>query len=236
MTTRNLVPKANNEGGLGTTLKKWASGFIKVLTVDSINKLTITEPAAGSTLTINDGETVHFEKGLHVTTNAGTITFSASNKTLTISSDTTLSGNPFVPTDAIPSPGAYGETAPNTIRGLNKTIYKTADGSLTSADCCGTIVSNYGMGTANCTINLPTAIEGYSFVCFLPTVQSFFYKFRAGASDLIILDGTPGSVNGYVGVNSGYAAYDAISFMTIKGTDGAIKWMAMTGTGTWVAS
>lgn len=34
--TRNFVPRANNEGSVGIALKKWAAGFIKVLTVDSI--------------------------------------------------------------------------------------------------------------------------------------------------------------------------------------------------------
>lgn len=36
MTTRKIVPRADNEGGIGTTIKKWASGFIKLLTVDNL--------------------------------------------------------------------------------------------------------------------------------------------------------------------------------------------------------
>lgn len=47
MATRNIVPRADNEGGIGTTLKKWATGFIKVLTVDTINALTPTALATG---------------------------------------------------------------------------------------------------------------------------------------------------------------------------------------------
>lgn len=69
MATRDFVPQADNEGGLGTSLKKWASGFMKLLTVDTINKVEITPPAVGSTITIADG------------------------KTLTVSGDTTLTGN-----------------------------------------------------------------------------------------------------------------------------------------------
>jgi len=68
MATRSIVPRADNEGGLGTSLKKWAAGFIKLLTVDTINKVTITTPAMGSTLTVADG------------------------KTLTVNGDVTLSG------------------------------------------------------------------------------------------------------------------------------------------------
>lgn len=36
MATRDFVPQNTGEGGIGTTLKKWATGFIKILTVDSI--------------------------------------------------------------------------------------------------------------------------------------------------------------------------------------------------------
>ena len=35
MATRKIVPRADNEGGLGTALKRWASAFINALTVDS---------------------------------------------------------------------------------------------------------------------------------------------------------------------------------------------------------
>jgi len=53
LSTRNIVPRADNEGGIGTTLKKWATGFIKVLTVDTINGATIDEAVAmSSKLTI----------------------------------------------------------------------------------------------------------------------------------------------------------------------------------------
>ena len=35
MPTRKIVPRADNEGGLGTALKRWASAFINTLTADS---------------------------------------------------------------------------------------------------------------------------------------------------------------------------------------------------------
>jgi len=36
MTTRNIVPRADGEGGIGTSLKKWATGFFGALTAGSI--------------------------------------------------------------------------------------------------------------------------------------------------------------------------------------------------------
>ena len=35
MATRKIVPRADNEGGLGTALKRWANAFINALTADS---------------------------------------------------------------------------------------------------------------------------------------------------------------------------------------------------------
>jgi hypothetical protein len=61
MATRKLVPRADDEGGIGTAILRWASGWIKLLTVLTINKLTITEPTTGATLTIADGKTLTVE-------------------------------------------------------------------------------------------------------------------------------------------------------------------------------
>ena len=36
MATRNFVPRANNEGGIGTSVKQWASGFFQKLAVGAI--------------------------------------------------------------------------------------------------------------------------------------------------------------------------------------------------------
>lgn len=137
------------------------------------------------------------------------------------------------------SPGAIGETAPNTIRGKNKEIYKTcsADGPLTAVECAGTIVSNYGMTDADCVIDLPTAIEGLSFVCILPAVRAKYFRLRcpSAQSDKIYLSGVAGSDDGYVGVASGYLTGSAISMFTFKASDGGYDWFANPIYGSWVA-
>lgn len=180
MATRNIVPRANEEGGIGTAAKKWLNGYFK---------------------------------NLYAT--AGT-----------------------VDGVAMASPGAIGETTPNSIRGTNIEIYKTAnaDSPLTAAQCSGTIVSNYGMTDADCAITLPTAALGLSFVCILPAVRARYFKLRAGTNDKIYLLGVAGSDNGYVGVASGYATGSACSFFTFKASDGNYDWFAIPIFGTWVAS
>lgn len=50
MATRKIVPRADDEGGIGTALKRWASAFITLLTVTSINKVGITAPTTAATI------------------------------------------------------------------------------------------------------------------------------------------------------------------------------------------
>lgn len=50
MATRKIVPRADNEGGIGTALKQWASGWIKLLTVTTINALSLAAAAVGFTI------------------------------------------------------------------------------------------------------------------------------------------------------------------------------------------
>ena len=64
MSTRNIVPRANNEGGIGTVAKKWANVWAVL-----INALTLTAQATGFTIS------------------GGT-----SSKTLTVIGDATISG------------------------------------------------------------------------------------------------------------------------------------------------
>jgi len=138
------------------------------------------------------------------------------------------------------TPPAIGETTPNIIRGTNKEIFKTAsaDSPLTAAECAGTIVSNYGMTDADCTIDLPTAVEGLAFVCILPAVRAKFFKLHCptAQADKIYLLGVAGLDDGNVGVAPGYATGSACSFFTFKASDGGYDWFAIPIFGTWVAS
>ena len=129
---------------------------------------------------------------------------------------------------------------PETVRGKNKEVFKTAsaDSPLTAAECAGTIVSNYGMTAADCTIDLPTAVAGLAFVCILPTVQAYFFKLHCptAQADKIYLLGVAGSDDGNVGVASGYTTGAACSFFTFKASDGGYDWFAIPLFGVWEAS
>ena len=166
---------------------------------------------------------------VELATDAETVTGTATDRAVT----------PANLTAHLASPKPIGETAPNTIRGKNKEIYKTAsaDSPLTATECSGTIVSNYGMTDADCIIDLPTAAEGLAFVCILPAVQARYFRLRcpSAEADKIYLLGVAGSDDGYVGVASGYTTGASASFFTFKASDGNYDWMCVPIFGTWVA-
>ena len=136
---------------------------------------------------------------------------------------------------------AIGETAPNSVRGTNKEVYITETGSLTAAQCSGTIVSNYGMTDADCVATLPTAAEGLACVVTLPAIRAKYFRLStpvAQADKINLLTAgawVAGADDGYVGVASGYAGNDSISVYCAKVTDGGFEWFAIPLSGTWVA-
>ncbi len=48
MATPNIVPRANGEGSIGTSLKKWAKGFFNALSINNVEILPDTTPTASS--------------------------------------------------------------------------------------------------------------------------------------------------------------------------------------------
>ncbi len=66
-------------------------------------------------------------------------------------------------------------------------VYKTAsaDSPLTAMQCKRTIVSNYGMTDADCSITLPAAEEGLAFLCILPAVRARYFRLTAYTGDKI---------------------------------------------------
>lgn len=121
--------------------------------------------------------------------------------------------------------------------GVAKATEVTAASSttLTVANVSGTIITNYGQGTADVIATLPAAESGLNFVATIGTAQaSNKWGFRAGTNDKIYLDGVAGSDNQYVKCTpaSGYT----ITGYTFKNSDGNYDWIFITGVGTWTAS
>lgn len=81
MATRNIVPRATGEGGLGTTAKRWLNAFINAITCTTINLLTITQPASGATLTVQEGNTLTVAGDITIGQGFTTPAFSAGDYT-----------------------------------------------------------------------------------------------------------------------------------------------------------
>jgi hypothetical protein len=131
-------------------------------------------------------------------------------------------------------------TVTNGVCGRHLQIIKVSSGALTTEECAGTIVLNYGMTDADCIIALPAASEGLSFICMLPTVRARYFRLSAALTDKInlLIAGlwVAGSDNGYIGVASGYVAGATVSIFSAIITDGTYEWFALPVAGTWVAA
>ncbi len=71
ITQNNLLPGTDNSQSLGSAVKRWI-GFFAAITVSTINKLTLTQPATGATLTILDGKTLKADNTLEFAGTDGT--------------------------------------------------------------------------------------------------------------------------------------------------------------------
>jgi len=136
---------------------------------------------------------------------------------------------------SLEEPGIIGGTTPGIIYGLTKEIAIASNATLTSLQCSGTIVSNYGMTDADCSITLPAAAEGLAFLCILPAVRAKYFRLQSAGTDKIYLSGTAGTGPGYVGVDSGYVTGAACSVFAFKAADGGFDWYCNPIFGTWVA-
>lgn len=116
MATRKIVPRADNEGGLGTALKRWASAFIAAITCTTINALTLAAAAVG--FTIAGGTT---SKALTVTADtaldeAVAMSSKSPKASPVFTGDVTLSGkvvNPTLPAFLVNNSSAQNNIAIN---------------------------------------------------------------------------------------------------------------------------
>jgi hypothetical protein len=187
--------------------------------------------ASSASITAFNNITGYTASGATGTTSTNLV-FSTSPTLVTPLLGTPTSGNLNNCTLTAPQP--IGETTPNSIRGLNKEVFFTATDTADTAECAGTVVSNYGMTDADMTLTLPAAAEGLSFVFIIATARSKFIHVTAGAGDAIYLNGVVGSDAHYVGKAAAVVG-DAISFFTFKTGASAYDWFAIPISGLWVA-
>jgi hypothetical protein len=207
-------------------------------TVTSLNKITITAPANGATLTLTDGKTLSVSNTITITANDGA--------TLAIGGGGTLGSAAYTATTAYDASGVaagavsshegtYNHSNYNTAYGWGNhasagyvsttpVVTKTGSDSITAAQCKNTFVRI----TATGTITLPAADTVGLRVMICSTTAAALSVDPASASDYIILNGT--ALAGGNKVTSGSTAGECIELIC----DVANYWREIGTKGTWI--
>lgn len=245
MATRNIVPRGDKEGKLGTQDKKWAEVNADVVTattkVDAPNIVDKSAFEAKGDILVASG--ANSPTSLHVGED-GKVLMADSNASLGVKWATVSGGASSLADlsdvdigtkadgDALVYVGADEEWKAVNLRKVNEVI-KSSTATLTTAEVTGTIINNYGQDD-DTTLTLPTATKGLTFMIVLGTEVSKYFRIKPDTNDKIYLNGTAGADGGYVGVSSAKAG-NAISFTSFQtGTD-TYDWLAIPIAGDWSA-
>jgi hypothetical protein len=174
---------------------------IGVATATTINKVTITAPATGSTLTIADGKTLTITNSLTVNTNDGTLAFGAASKTLTVNKSLTLDGTDGT-TMTFPSTSATiaRTDAANTFTGVQTFNTPIASSSV------ATMTSTVGGGVPTPPNNTTTFLRGDG--TFATPSTSLAYASGVATRDLSTASGNQTIAHG-LGVTPKYVRVTA---------------------------
>jgi len=121
-------------------------------------------------------------------------------------------------------------TQVNTVPLKCREVSKTATGDLTVAECCNTVISNYGQDAAM-TLTLPTAEAGLSFI-FTVTTTGYAIHLKAGANDKVYLDSIALDDGDKVSLATP-AVGNAISCMSFKNGASGYDYIMTTISGVW---
>jgi hypothetical protein len=130
------------------------------------------------------------------------------------------------------TPPAMGGTTANTIRSKIDEDVIAATGNISSNQCSGGLINNYGQ-TNDTTLTLPACVEGMNLIVFLSTTVAKFFLLHPNASDYIYLDGVLGAIHKGVQVASA-AAGNCIQLIAVKNGASKYDWAATTVSGPWI--
>ena len=131
------------------------------------------------------------------------------------------------------SPGAIGETLPNTVRGYYKRISKSASGYLTKEECAGTVIDNYGQ-TASMTLTLPSGESGIGFLMEV-TVGGNPVYLKSPPSDKFFHDGIYTDDGDKIGI-AAPAHGDTVWIESMRSGESEYNYRSTSGIGAWADS
>ena len=106
-------------------------------------------------------------------------------------------------------------------------ITQAATDTLTTQECRGTLISNYGQSGAN-TQTLPTAAAGLNGIVVIGTAGAGAFHLKAGPNDLIYLDGTALNDGDKVSVATP-AVGDHFTFFSFQTGASTYDWIVSSG-------
>lgn len=114
----------------------------------------------------------------------------------------------------------------------NACIVQAATDLLTAAEVSNTLINNYGQTVAN-TQTLPAAAIGMGFTAIIGTAGAGAFHIKAGASDLIYLDGLALHDGDKVSLTTPLVG-NCICFWTFQTGVAAYDWFASVISGLWI--
>ena len=117
---------------------------------------------------------------------------------------------------------------------LRGELIKITTGNISSFEILSdSQISNFGQ-VNDVTLTLPVAEKGLGFIVLLGTTVAKYYRIKASTNDKIILDGTAGADNGYVGIASAVQGA-MVTFISFQTGASVYDWIATSVSGLWVA-
>ena len=215
------------------TAPTFTTPVLGVATATSVNKVTLTVPATGSTLTIADGKTLTVNNTLTMSgTDSTTMTFPTTSATIA----RTDAANTFTGTQTFNNAVQMNSTL--ALTGINSDAYitgnflygyankntaRTADLTLNSSTHVSNTYTNAG-SSADIVLTLPNTFVGDWYRAVV--TDNHYMKFKAQGSDVIYNGASVSSAAGYI--RSTTVGSSITLELAVSG-----KWYVTAVTGTW---
>jgi len=190
MATRNIVPRADNEGGIGTTLKKWATAFINTITAAAI---AVTGLTASRSVFTDDSNNLVSGSNTDTQIAAAVAAAHVQNTDTAFVTKATYDANTILAANSDDTPAAVTMTEQTVLGRLTGGNIK----ALSVAELQALVAASGGMQWSAITSDPAPAVSQHGYLCD-----------TSGAAFSVTLPASP-SVGDIVGVADGTGTFDS---------------------------